>query len=127
MSEDILSVFDFHREGFRHIGESISLYLDYHALVSLKRTCRTIYHFYQNSTVEERVFKRKLHRDWMVGAPTPAKLQFLTCNLNTPVTNVKTMKDSEILFSTGKKVYQFDFRELQAVEEKRVAAEIRRT
>ena len=118
MSEDILCVFDYDREGLRHIGESISLYLDYHALVSLKRTCRTIYRFFQNSTIEERVFKRKLHRDWMVGTPTPARLPFFSSNLNTPVTTVKTVKDSEILFSTGKKVYQFDFRELQNDEEK---------
>merc|ERR1719219_2052325 len=117
MSQDILCVFDYDREGFRHIGESISLYLDYQALVSLKRTCRTLYHFFQNSPIEERVFKRKLHRDWMVGTPTPVRLPFFSSNLNAPVTTVKTVRDSEILFSTGKKVYQFDFRELQAVEE----------
>ena len=124
MSEDILFlwVFDYDREGLRHIGESISLYLDYQALVSLKRTCRTLYNFFQNSTIEERVFKRKLHRDWMVGAPTPARLPFFSSNLNTPVTTVKTVKDSEILFSTGKKVYQFDFRELQTVEENSAVA-----
>ena len=117
MSEDILCVFDCDREGLRHIGETISLYLDYQALVSLKRTCRTLYQFYQNSTLEERVLKRKLARDWKVGTPTSAKLQFLTSYLNTPVTTVKTVKDSEILFSTGKKVYQFDFSELQTSEE----------
>ena len=114
---DILDVFDYHREGLRHIGEAISLYLNYHSLVSLKRTCSSLHYFFKNSNVEERVLRRKLHHDWKDGTPASSKLQFFTSNLNTPVTNVKTVKDTEILFSTGKKIYQFDFREDHSKEE----------
>lgn len=116
-SVDILDVFDYHREGLRHIGEAISLYLNYHSLVSLKRTCSSLHYFFKNSNVEERVLRRKLHHDWKDGTPASSKLQFFTSNLNTPVTNVKTVKDTEILFSTGKKIYQFDFREDHSKEE----------
>ena len=107
----ILDLFDHDREGLRHIGEAISLYLNYNSLVSLKRTCSTLYHFLKNSTVEETVFKRKLHHDWSVGTPVSSRLQFFASNLNTPVNNVKTVTNSNILFSTGKKIYQFDFKE----------------
>jgi len=100
-------IFDFNREGFRHIGENICKNLDYHSLVSLKQSCKLVYSFLQNCSLENEIFRRKLHKDWQVGE---AKKFDLNLPLPSAVSNVKIINDGhDIIVSIGKNIYQYDF------------------
>jgi len=100
------SVFDFDREGLRHIGENIARKLDYHSLVSLKRTCKLLYIFLQNNSVEEEILRAKLHQDWQVGE---AANSYLHLAPTSAVSNVKIVnEDHDLLVSIGKNIYQYN-------------------
>jgi len=100
-------IFDFNREGFRHIGEKICSNLDYHSLVSLKRSCKLLYFFLHNCSAEDDIFRGKLHKDWLTGDPRKF-------DLNLPplaaVSNARIINNGDdILVSVGKQIYQYDF------------------
>jgi len=99
-------VFNVDREGFRHIGENIARKLDYHSLVSLKQSCRLLYIFLQNTSVEDEVLRDKLHKDWQVGEAAKFELHLPP---SSAVSNVKIVNEGhDILVSIGKNIYQYD-------------------
>jgi len=100
------SVFDVDREGFRHIGENIVRKLDYHSLVSLKQSCRLLYIFLQNTTLEDEILRAKLHKDWHVVEASKFELHLPP---SSAVSNVKIVNEGhDILVSIGKNIYQYD-------------------
>jgi len=115
-------VFDFNREGFRHIGENIAQNLDYHSLVNLKQSCKLVYFFLQNCSVENEVLRAKLQKDWLVGE---AKKFDLNLPPTSAVSNVKLINEGhDILVSIGKNIYQYDFlnktKDIEDVEEETI-------
>ena len=102
----LLDILDINREGFRHIGERIALYLDYHSLASFKRTCSSVYQFLGSCDVEHKVIKRKLKKEWSHGEPKTSQFGTNYFSHQTPVKCVKLLKDKpEILVSTVKSIY----------------------
>ena len=100
----ILDIFDVNREGLRHIAERISLYLDHSDLVSLKRSCSTVYRFLGSGEIEQQKLSEKLRRDW--GSGEPRRSTSLPFHQLTPVNNVKLVRDKqEIFVSTVTQVY----------------------
>lgn len=100
-------IFDYNREGFRHIGENIARNLDYHSLVRLKQSCKLVYFFLQNCSVEDEVFRNKLQKDWLAGEPKKFDLNLPPTSA---VSNVKIINEGhDILVSIGKNIYQYDF------------------
>ena len=105
----LLDIFDFNREGFRHIAERICLYLDYHSLVYLKQSCTTIHQFLHSCHLESLLLRRKLLKDWSVGEPRVSHLSF---SPNTAVNNVKLVDNHnnvvECLLSTAKNICSYE-------------------
>eukprot|EP00092_Neocalanus_flemingeri_P012524 GFUD01013499.1.p1 GENE.GFUD01013499.1~~GFUD01013499.1.p1 ORF type:complete len:520 (+),score=121.66 GFUD01013499.1:82-1641(+) len=108
IEENLFSViFDYNRGGFRHIGENICKNLDFHSLVSFKRSCKLVYFFLHNCSAEDEILRGKLHKDWLVGE---AKTFNLNLALPSAVSNVKIIDDGQnIIVSIGKNIYQYDF------------------
>ena len=103
----LLDIFDTDREGLKHIGERICLYLDYHSLVAFKRCCSSVHEFLSASSVESKVLKRKLHKEWSHGEPRVSHLDKNYFSSQAPVKCVKLVND-EVLASTVKSVYGFN-------------------
>ena len=100
----ILDIFDVNREGLRHIAERISLYLNYRDLVSLKRSCSTVYRFLESGNFEQEKLSEQLRRDW--GSGEPRRSISLPFHQLTPVNNVKLVRNKqEIFVSTVTQVY----------------------
>ena len=97
-----LNIFDFNREGFRHIGERICLYLDYHSLVNLKGTCGQLYRFLQSTDLEVIVLERKLLKDW---GCEPRKSNNIPFSPSTPVGHVKLLNDNTVLIASTRNIY----------------------
>jgi len=117
IEENLFSlVFDYNREGFRHIGERICINLDYHSLVSLKQSCKLVYFFLQNCSIENKIFRRKLHKDWLVGEADKFDLNLQPTSA---VSNVKINNEGkDIIVSIGKNIYQYDFKQSSEGSEK---------
>jgi len=105
-SHYFLAVFNYDREGLRHIGERIINLLDWRSLIQFKRSCSLVSSFlHNNGLLEKRVLARKLMKDWSVGEP---ELSELGLKSNTAVTNVKIIHEGrDLLVSIGKCVHLF--------------------
>ena len=105
----ILDIFDPQRAGVRHIAEQICLQLDYHSLVSLKRSCATLYTFLQSTVIEQTLLSRKLNKDWATGEPRVSTLT-LASEAPVAVNHVKLVEEgAEVMLSTVRNIYNYTY------------------
>ena len=69
-------IFDPERGGFVDVAENILQYLDYHSLISFKRSNKKIYNFFkQLPCLEHDKLGKKLDEDWRLGNPKNYDIQ----------------------------------------------------
>ena len=101
-------IFDSKRTGLQHIGKKICSYLDYHTLISFKRTCKLAYSFLFYCTSEHQIFTKKLFEDWRSGEASEINIP-LDFPPTASVTNVKVINDgNDILVSIDKSVFLYN-------------------